>query len=216
MKGVTMNLYIIRHGQTKWNKEEVFRGTKDIPLNDVGMQEATALGEYLKDTHFDAIYTSPLSRATQTAEALGRAVSLDPVEEPNLIDLNFGTWQGVSHEEVKKKYSDLYRTWINTPEKAHFPEGESLQEVLNRVDTLMETLLGKHIGQTIALVSHRVVCKVLICRLLGLGLGHFWQIQQSTACLNRFRYHKGSWICERLNSQCHLEALADQRTTTDF
>ncbi len=210
-----MNLYIIRHGQTAWNKEEVFRGTKDIPLNEVGLREAEAVGSYLKDTPFDAIYTSPLSRATQTAEALGRAVSVEPVVEPNLIDLNFGSWQGVLHEEVKKNYPDLYRTWIDTPEKARFPEGESLQEVLGRVDTLMETLLGKHMGQTIALVSHRVVCKVLICSLLGLGLDHFWQIQQSTACLNRFRYKNGNWICERLNSQCHLEAL-EGRTTADF
>jgi len=213
-----MKLYIVRHGQTAWNKEEVFRGTKDIPLNDVGLKEAEALGVYLKGVSFDAIYTSPLSRATQTADAVARMVDISPQTEPNLIDLNFGTWQGVSHKEVKKKFPDLYNTWITAPEQAKFPGGESLQDVLNRIQSLISALLEKYPDETVGLFTHRVVCKVLICRLLGLGLDHFWQIEQSTACLNCFRYssRQGKWICETLNSQCHLEALTGQRTTTDF
>ncbi len=210
-----MVLYIIRHGQTAWNKEEVFRGTKDIPLNAVGLKEAAALAGYLKNVSFDAIYTSPLSRAVQTAEALGRAVNVPPVTETRLLDLNFGVWQGVSHEEVKKTYSDLYRIWETSPEKARFPEGESLEDVRKRVDALLDMLREKHKDQTVALVSHRVVCKVMLGRLLGLDLGKFWNLQQSTACLNRFRYVNGSWICELINSQCHLETLKG-RTTADF
>ncbi len=211
-----MKLYIIRHGQTAWNKEEVFRGTKDIPLNEVGLKEANALGEYLKKIPFDAIYSSPLTRATQTAEAVAQKIHTTPKIEPGLTDLNFGTWQGVSHEEVKRNFPDLYRTWRVAPEKTRFPEGESLQDVLNRVDTLLTRLLVEHPTHTVALFTHRVVCKVLLCRLLGLGLDHFWQIQQSTACLNRFHHSNGRWICELINSQCHLEALSDQRTTSDF
>ncbi len=210
-----MNLYIIRHGQTAWNKEEVFRGTRDIPLNEVGLKEADALGTYLRDTPFDAIYTSPLSRATQTADAVAGTAHVTPVIEPNLMDLNFGTWQGMPHEKVRKKFPDLYKTWILFPEKAQFPEGESLRDVGSRVDTLLKRLLEKHPNQTVALFSHRVVCKVILCRLLGLGLDHFWQIQQSTACLNRFHYHKGTWFCDLINSQCHLESLKG-RTTVDF
>ena len=213
-----MRLYIIRHGQTAWNKEEVFRGTKDIPLNEVGLKEAAALGTYLKDVSFDALYTSPLSRARQTAQAVADAVRVAPLVETNLIDLNFGAWQGVSHKEVKEKFPDLYNTWITAPERAKFPGGEALNDVLKRVDTLLASLLKKHSDGTVGLFTHRVVCKVLICRLLGLGLDHFWQIEQSTACLNRFRYSakREQWICEILNSQCHLEALTGQRTTTDF
>ncbi|RTZ94423.1 MAG: histidine phosphatase family protein [Deltaproteobacteria bacterium] len=213
-----MKLYIIRHGQTAWNKEEVFRGTKDIPLNEVGQEEAAALGAYLKDVAFDTLYTSPLSRAVETAQAVGDVAGLAPITEPDLIDLNFGTWQGVSHEKVKKEFPDLYKTWVTTPAQAHFPEGESLNDVLNRVTSLITRLLKKHPEGTVAVFSHRVVCKVLICHLLGLGLDHFWQIEQSTACLNRFRYSakRDQWICEVINSQCHLEALAGKRTTTDF
>ena len=213
-----MKLYIIRHGQTAWNKEEVFRGTKDIPLNEVGLKEANALGAYLESTPFDALYTSPLSRARQTAQAVADAVGLTPVVEPNLIDLDFGAWQGVSHKEVKEKYPDLYQTWVSEPAQARFPGGESLNDVLNRIRTLLTMLLEKHPNGTVAVFTHRVVCKVLICHLLGLELDHFWQIEQSTACLNRFRYSakREQWICEVLNSQCHLEALAGQRTTADF
>jgi len=213
-----MRLYIIRHGQTAWNKEEVFRGTKDIPLNEVGLKEAEALGTYLKGVSFDALYTSPLSRARQTAQAVADAVHVAPLVETNLIDLNFGAWQGVSHKEVKERFPDLYNTWITAPERAKFPGGEALNDVLKRVDALLASLLKRYPDGNVGLFTHRVVCKVLICRLLGLGLDHFWQIEQSTACLNRFRYSakREQWICEILNSQCHLEALADQRTTADF
>ncbi len=213
-----MRLYIIRHGQTAWNKEEVFRGTKDIPLNEVGLKEAKALGSYLKDVPFDALYTSPLARARQTAQAVADAVRVTPLVETNLIDLNFGDWQGVSHKEVKERFPDLYNTWITAPERAKFPGGEALNDVLERVDALLASLLKRYPNGTVGLFTHRVVCKVLICRLLGLGLDHFWQIEQSTACLNRFRYSakREQWICEILNSQCHLEALSEQRTTTDF
>jgi len=213
-----MKLYIIRHGQTAWNKEEVFRGTKDVPLNNVGFSEASALGAYLKDVPFNAIYTSPLSRARQTAQALANVAKLTPIEEPNLIDLNFGTWQGMPHAEVKEKFPDLYSKWIAAPNHVRFPEGSSLQKVLARVDSLIKSLLEKHTDQIVALFTHRVVCKVILCRLMGLGLDHFWQIEQSTACLNRFRYSSArkKWICEVINSQCHLESLSSERTTTDF
>ncbi len=211
-----MILYIVRHGQTAWNKEEVFRGTKDIPLNDVGQKEAAALGDYLKGISFDAIYTSPLSRAIQTAEAVARSVGLAPKVDDSLIDLNFGSWQGVSHEEVRKNFPDLYRAWKSAPDQVKFPEGESLADVLNRVEALLKRLLKEHPNQTVGLFSHRVVCKVLLCRLLGLDLSRFWNIQQSTACLNRFRLHERGWVCELINSQCHLEALQSLRTTADF
>ena len=211
-----MKLYIIRHGQTAWNREEVFRGTRDIPLNEVGLKEAAALGDYLREVRFDALYTSPLSRARQTADAVANYQELPPRVEPLLIDLNFGVWQGSPHEEIKQKYPGLYQTWVTAPEQAHFPEGGSLQDVLNRVDTLLAGLQDTHKGQIVGLFTHRVVCKVLICRLLGLGLECFWQIQQSTACLNKFRLKGDLWICEAMNNQCHLDTLASMRTTADF
>ncbi len=213
-----MKLYIIRHGQTAWNKEEVFRGTRDIPLNEVGLKEAVAVGAYLESVPFDALYTSPLSRARQTAQAVAEATGLAPLDEPNLIDLNFGDWQGISLQEVKEKYPELYATWTTRPERAAFPGGESLNDVLTRVKSLLSRLLKEYPEDTVALFTHRVVCKVFICHLLGLGLEHFWQIEQSTACLNRFRFSmaRRQWICEVLNSQCHLESLAGQRTTADF
>jgi len=211
-----MRLYIIRHGQTAWNREEVFRGTRDIPLNEVGLEEAAALADTLRETRFDALYTSPLSRARQTADAVAKYQGLLPEIEPLLTDLNFGAWQGKAHEEVKRKYPELYQTWITMPEQARFPDGESLQIVLNHADALLTKLQAACRGQTIGLFTHRVVCKVLICRLLGLELGSFWQIEQSTTCLNSFRFKEDLWICEVLNSQCHLAALTAMRTTSDF
>jgi broad specificity phosphatase PhoE len=211
-----MRLYIIRHGQTAWNKKEIFRGTRDIPLNEVGLKEASALGHYLHETRFDVLYTSPLSRARQTADAVARYQDLAPLLEPLLTDLNFGVWQGRLHEKVKQEYPELYQTWVTAPEQTHFPEGESLQDVLNHADTLLANLRKSHPGKTVGLFTHRVVCKVLICRLLGLGLEHFWQIEQSTACLNKFRLTRSTWVCEALNSQCHLTPLATMRTTADF
>lgn len=208
-------LYLVRHGQTAWNREEVFRGRADIPLNETGRKEALLTGEYLKKVKVDAIYSSPLSRAVETAEAITRYQGKGVLISDGLIDIDFGRWQGVSHEEVKERYGDLYRQWKDSPQLVRFPGGESLEDVRKRVLRGIDEILPDHGDETLVMVSHRVVNKTMLCGLLGLDNSHFWQIGQDTGCINILEFGEG-FTLRRLNDTSHLVAIEGKRVRIDF
>jgi broad specificity phosphatase PhoE len=209
-------LFLVRHGRTGWNKEQIFRGTKDVLLDTVGREEALLVGERLKGEGIRAVYSSPLSRAKGTAEAIARFYNLEVQVLAGLIDLNFGEWEGLSIEEVKKRYLDLYQRWQQEPHRVIFPGGEGLDAVRSRVIEAVGDVVARHPQEAVVLVSHRVVLKVLICALLGLANSHFWNIGQDTAAINCFRYRDGRWIVALLNDTCHLKGVGEERGKVDF
>jgi broad specificity phosphatase PhoE len=210
------SIYLVRHGQTAWNKEEVFRGRTDVPLDETGLREAGSAGEYFRPIHIQAIYSSPLSRAWQTAQkiALIRPLPVEPLE--GLIDMSFGAWEGHSLREVEETDGDRYRQWRDNPHRVKFPGGETLEEVRVRAMAALEKVIHQHPEQTSVLVSHRVVNKVLICGILGLDNSHFWQIRQDTTAINLIQYRKGNYVLSLLNETCHLKTLREEGTKADF
>ena len=113
-------VYLVRHGTTEWNKEEIFRGRLDCKLNETGQAEARALAGYFTEIPLQAIYSSPLSRAMGTAQAVAEAKGLRVIPEPAFIDIDFGEWQGLPLKEVREKYPDLYRLWQEQPRSRPF------------------------------------------------------------------------------------------------
>ena len=202
-----VNVILIRHGETDWNREQIFRGRIDVALNKVGLAQAGAVKESLKDVKINGIFSSPLSRAFQTARVLGESMGLDVEIEKGLIDIDFGQWQGLSHEQVKEKHKGLYETWLVEPHKAVFPDGESLEDVCKRSILALEKVIKKHPGETLAIVSHRVLNKVILCAILGLKLSRFWYIRQDTCAINRFEYKDGNYYLTLLNDTCHLKEV---------
>jgi broad specificity phosphatase PhoE len=209
-------LFLVRHGRTGWNKEQIFRGTKDVPLDAVGREEALLVGERLKGERLRAVYSSPLSRAKETAEAIARFHNVEVQVLAGLIDLNFGEWEGQSLEEVKKQYPDLYQQWLQEPHQVVFPNGEGLDAVSSRAMKVVEGIIERHPQGAVALVSHRVVLKVLICALLGLDNSHFWNIGQDTTAVNCFHHRAGRWIAALLNDTCHLKGVGEKGGKVDF
>ena len=208
-------VYLVRHGQTAWNKEEVFRGRADIPLNETGRKEALLTGQYLKVVKVDSLYSSPLSRAVETAEAIARYQGKEVQISDGLIDIDFGRWQGVSHEEVRKRYGELYRQWKDTPHLVRFPGGESLEDVRERALRAIDEVITDHTGETLVMVSHRVVNKTVLCGLLGLDNSHFWQIGQDTGCIDLLEFGE-EFTLRRLNDTCHLTTIEGDRIRIDF
>lgn len=208
-------LYLVRHGQTAWNREEVFRGRADIPLNETGRKEALLTGEYLRNVKVDAVYSSPLSRAVETAEAIARYQGKEVQISDGLIDIDFGRWQGVSHEEVRERHGDLYRQWRDTPHLVRFPGGESLEDVRRRVLGVIDEIVRDHADKTLVMVSHRVANKTMLCGLLGLDNSHFWQIGQDTGCINILEFGE-EFTLRRLNDTSHLVAIEGERIQIDF
>jgi len=210
------SIYLVRHGQTAWNKEEIFRGRTDVPLDETGLKQAELAGQYFKGMEIHAIYSSPLSRAWQTAQKIAQiqTVKVEPLE--GILDMSFGDWEGHAHQEIRKMDNETYRQWVESPHLVKLPGGESLDDVRGRAMAALEEVLRKHSEKTIVLVSHRVVCKVMICAILGLDNSHFWQIAQDTTAINLIQYKKGKYILSLMNETCHLKALKEERVTVDF
>lgn len=207
-------IILVRHGQTAWNVTEVFRGRIDIELDETGMKQAELLAEYLSHRKLEVVYSSPLRRAAQTAEAIARHHGLTMEITPGLNDIDFGEWQGLSHEEVRIKYSELYSAWMTTPHRLRLPSGESLDEVRQRAVALVNEVVEKHEG-AIVLVSHRVANKLLICALLGLDNSHFWDIRFDTCGLTTFEFADGRFVLAEHNNTSFLESLR-QTPLSDF
>ena len=210
------SIYVIRHGQTAWNKEEIFRGRSDVPLDETGLKQAEFAGEYLKEIRIDAIYSSPLSRAWQTAEKIGQLHDLKVNLLGGIVDMSFGNWEGRSLKEIQEIDQETYRMWREEPHLVKLPGGETLEEVKVRSMAALEEVIQRHSRKTVVLVSHRVICKVLICAILGLDNSHFWQITQDTTAINLIRYKEGKYILSLLNETCHLKPLKEQGTKIDF
>ncbi len=199
-------IILARHGETEWNVQEVFRGRVDIELNETGIKQAELLAEYLGDLKVEAIYSSPLRRAFKTAEVIASHRKLDVKIAPGLIDIDFGEWQGLSHQEVKDRYKELYGKWLNHPDKMKMPAGESLADVRKRAIGVVGEVTAKHEG-TVVLVSHRVVNKVLMCALLGLDNSHFWNIRLDTCGITTFTCEKERFILTEHNNTSFLKSL---------
>ena len=120
-------IVLIRHGQTAWNREARFRGQSDVPLEEAGLRQAEATGQYVA-TRWPvvAVYASPLSRTMRTAEAIAepQGLAAEPLE--SLRDIDFGEFQGLLGTEAEQRYPDIYRAWLEAPHTVRFPGGESL------------------------------------------------------------------------------------------
>lgn len=199
-------ILLVRHAQTEWNRVERFRGRIDIELNETGRQQALALAQRLGNYKFEGIYASPLKRAIQTAEPLAETCELQVQPLRGVIDIDYGAWAGHSLEEVADEWAPLHRSWLHTPHLVQFPQGEGLDQVRRRALHAVEESCIRHPDQTIVLVSHLVVNRVLICAVLGPDNSSFWQIPQDNAAINVFEVEGGQYRLISLNDTCHLES----------
>ncbi len=200
-------IIFIRHGQTEWNRDERFRGRVDIALDEAGLRQAEAAAQRIARWEVAAMYSSPLKRAMTTAEIIANRLGLRVEPLDGINDMDFGLWQGLSIGEVKEKYPELFDLWRYSPQRLQIPQGESLEDVRNRVAATIDDLAARHENDTVALVTHRVVCKVLICHLLGMDNSHFWQIAQDATAINTFEVRGGISTVRLINDTCHVRGL---------
>lgn len=201
-----MTRYIlVRHGQTEWNRIERFRGRADIPLNEGGLAQAQATGQRIA-TEWQpiAIYTSPLSRSVKTAEAIAKHYNLQVQIYPGLVDIDYGEWQGLTTEEARQRWPDEIDAWYNHPHLAHIPGGESLSDLSARAMQTLKELAEWHPNDTIVLVGHTVINRILLLGVLGLANERFWRIKQDTCAINVFDLEDGEFTLVSMNDTCHL------------
>jgi broad specificity phosphatase PhoE len=198
---------VIRHGRTEWNRVERFRGRADLELDEVGIRQAEATAERVTEWPIAAVYCSPLKRTLATAGIIARRLNLEAKPLPGLIDIDYGEWQGLSPEEAAARDSSLYTMLQENPHMVKFPGGESLGELRQRAASTVDDLVKQYPEGTIAVVSHKMVCHILILHFLGLDNSHFWQIGQDVSAINIFQVDGGSVHTRLLNDTCHLKGL---------
>ncbi|MDQ3229592.1 MAG: histidine phosphatase family protein [Pseudomonadota bacterium] len=181
-----MKIILARHGETAWNAEGRYQGQVDIPLSPVGESQARALGERLRDIRIDRAVASPLSRALRTAQlALGEERATRLTTDPALQEIAHGTWEGLLASEIHDRDGERLQQWRDAPHDVLMPEGESLQHVLDRAwPALVTAAEGMGSDDTLLVVAHDAVNRVLLCRVLGIPLAKLWTFRQAPTTLN--------------------------------
>jgi alpha-ribazole phosphatase len=195
---------LIRHGQTEWNRSERFRGHADLPLNDAGHAQARKIAARLANEKITALYSSPLQRTLQTAQPIADSHHLEVQKHAGLLDIDFGALEGLTVEEARQAFPEVIEKWLAAPGHVKFPKGDSLKAVRRRIEKMLEELSAKHAGETMALVSHKVVCGATLCVVLGLDADALWRIQQDNGCINIFEKRDTGFVVTLMNDTSHL------------
>ena len=202
-----IRILLIRHGETDWNRNGRFQGRSDLPLNQRGKDQAHALALTLKDEPLTAIYSSPLTRALETARLIKDFHPSVPLfEEEGLVEMNLGEFEGMEARRWAVEYPDFIKTWRETPASVTMPGGESLQEVQTRAIRTLERITNHYPTEsTLLLCSHNFVNRTLLCYALNVPLDRFREVQQETAALNVLYAHGEQLRAEVVNERSHLE-----------
>jgi len=148
------NLYLIRHGQTATNCAQIIQGWDSEPLNARGRRQAELTGARLAGAGIDALYSSPLGRARETAEIIGQALSLRPIVVAGLREMDTGKASGLHGAQFMVRYPRLWWAWLRDDARLAFPDGDILAEFYRRAADAIDELVARHRGQTIAVISH--------------------------------------------------------------
>jgi broad specificity phosphatase PhoE len=174
-------VYIVRHGQTKGNRDNRYIGSTDIDLTELGEVQAEVTAEYLyKTVKFDKIYSSDLKRAYITAMATAQKQNLEVIKDPAFREFYGGKWENMSFSDIVTQYPNEYKTWNEDFASLRCPDGESVEELSNRAYEAIKRIAINNDGKTIAVFAHGGVIRTLICRLSGKPLSEIGDIPWPT------------------------------------
>lgn len=205
-----MKILLARHGETPWNAEGRYQGQIDIPLSPVGEDQAQRLGERLADIRIDRAVASPLSRARRTAEfALGPERASMLTLSDGLLEIAHGEWEGKLAGEIRDADPDRLAAWRDAPDTVQMPGGENLPQVAERSWAAFEAACnGLGAEDTLLVVAHDAVNRVIVCRVLGVPLAQLWRFRQAPATLNLLQGEGPDRLeVVRLNDSTHHTAL---------
>lgn len=205
-----MKILLARHGETPWNAEGRYQGQEDIALSPVGERQAGALGERLREVRIDRAVASPLSRARRTAElALGEPRAAMLGVDPGLMEIAHGSWEGLLASQIHARDPERLQAWRDAPDSVQMPGGESLRQVFDRAwPALVRACDGLGSDDTLLVVAHDAVNRVLLCHVLGIPLPRLWGFRQAPTTLNLLEgVDAGHLEVVRLNDCAHHTPL---------
>ncbi len=199
-----MRMLLVRHAETDWNRERRFQGGRDVPLSATGREQAESAARLLAATPLAAVWSSPLARARDTAAIIAAPHRLAVQEAAAFREMGFGEWEGLTRDEVRERFADAHRAWVETPQEATWSGAEALAAVRTRALAGLAALRAAHQGQTICLVTHGITGRLLILEALGLGLDRLWSFQLSSTGISELEFRDDWTTLHRMNSLIHL------------
>jgi broad specificity phosphatase PhoE/ribonuclease HI len=200
-RGAPTRFLLLRHGQTELSVQRRYSGRGNPALTDLGRRQAEAAAQYLAQKGgIAAVVTSPLQRAYDTATAAAKALGLDVSVEEDLIETDFGAWEGLTFGEAAERDPELHRRWLrDTSVKP--PDGESFDSVANRIRRAQRRIITEHGGDTVLVVSHVTPIKTLLRLALDVGQGILYRLHLDLASLSIAEFYPDGVASVRLVNQ---------------
>lgn len=198
-------VYLIRHGESTWNAERRWQGAMDPPLSEAGRAQAARVANALRPIALDAVYSSPLQRATDTAQAIAvpRALPVEPVDD--LREIAFGEWESLANTEVEQRFGSLLQQWWSRPDQTEIPGAEPLAQGRERAMGALHGIVRRHPKGQVAVVAHGGMNKLILLTLLDAPLASFWRLAQSNACINILEFDGARGRIVAVNDTTHLK-----------
>lgn len=189
-----VKIYLIRHGESVGNQKKIFQGITDLPLSENGKLQVAALAERMKDIPLDKLYSSPLIRAYQTAEAVNRYHHLEIIVNPIFREISLGEFEGHSFDELEKTHPAELNLWKNELHNFAIKGGESMAEVYDRAKEAILNLVSENEGKTIAVTSHGAFIRSSFCFVSGKGIEEMADVDwQKNATATEITYENGGF-----------------------
>ncbi|MBI5628363.1 MAG: histidine phosphatase family protein [Candidatus Rokubacteria bacterium] len=201
-------LIVLRHGETEWNRQGRYQGCIDTRLSQEGRAQARAASQALASRKLAAVYSSQLTRAKETAEMIAAHHRVAVSEDSAFAEICHGLWEGLTVEEARAEFPDLYAAWRERPGTVTMPGGENLAQVRDRVLDRLERLRTDHDGGTVCLVTHGSPLRLVLLDALGCSLDRFWMFHCGSTGVSEIEYEDGRPILHRVNSAGHLDREA--------
>ena len=203
-----MRLILVRHGETRPNRESRILGISGVPLTPIGRAQADAVaGALVEDMPFK-LYTSPVGRASEMARTISESLAVPLVSLEGLAEADAGEVEGLTGQEMRRRYPEFARRWDEDSGTAQMPGGESLSEVQRRAWSAVCGLVADHPNETVVAVSHNFTIQTIVCKVLDIPLRNFWRLRQDLGSITRLDLTGSNKAIDALNQTSHLKAIA--------
>lgn len=205
-KGAVTKLFLIRHGDTLDEEtKKIYKGSIDILLSGRGISRIEKVASFLSSYALDVLYTSALSRCVESGRIIVKNHNINLKIEADLNEIGFGKWEGLSFDEILKQYPQLFPLWLKNPILYAPPDGEPLLHAQERIMKIFSSIVQKHQGLNVAIVSHAGVLRIIIASILGFNLTNIFRIAQDYGCIDMIDvYEDNNVVIKLLN---HTMAL---------
>lgn len=196
---MTTKIFLIRHGESQQNINDVLSGVTDIPLSEKGKEQCSVLAHYFEGVKINKVFATPLQRAKDSAKFIfPKHEALIEIAE-SLIEFNYGNYEGYKRSEYNSSNDKIIQQWITAPSNLTFPGGDNIQEHAQRALTGITKLADKNKGTILACISHRTTIRLILSQIIGLPLDNFRFLPCSNCGISEITYNNGEWLLHSLN-----------------